>query len=439
MRLRTLHLKNMRLFGEEEQVIHFSDEHNVSIIVGNNSSGKSSILDSIAIEVSSLLAQFPGQSLKQFQDGDIHIDENGLQAQYLNVVAEFSTKYNGNVVVNRSRKGAAKAPDTDLRQVKQYADLLMDKVNSNDPDCELPLVAYYGTGRGQIQPPERKRNFQKAFTRWDAYASALDSATNFKRFFAWYDLMEDEERREQVNRKDFNYKSPILETVRRALNTFVGQRYTNPHIELRPLRFVMDEVSANENKRQLRIEQLSDGYKIVTAMVADIASRMAEANPAMTDPLQTSGIVLIDEIDLHLHPKWQKTIVESLVQTFPNIQFIVTTHSPIILLGALEQSQFIILDGHTVRDVCGDSFSLYDVSQILLSELFGLDSTRASQWDSLIQEHESLLARHDLTDSERGRLKEVDTELSKLSYGDSIEGIRNRELLYKVAHQLGIE
>ena len=142
MRLRTLHLKNMRLFGEEEQVIHFSDEHNVSIIVGNNSSGKSSILDSIAIEVSSLLAQFPGQSLKQFQDGDIHIDENGLQAQYLNVVAEFSTKYNGNVVINRSRKGAAKAPDTDLRQVKQYADLLMDKVNSNDSDCELPLVAY---------------------------------------------------------------------------------------------------------------------------------------------------------------------------------------------------------------------------------------------------------------------------------------------------------
>ena len=286
MRLKSLSLKNMRLFGKAEQTINFREDKNVTIIVGNNSTGKSSILDSISIQISSLLSHFPGQSVKQYQETDVHIDENGKQSQYLNVKAELTTTYNGPVVINRSRKGAGKAIETDLKQAKHYADLLMEMVNDPNQECILPLVAYYGTGRGQIQAPERKRGFQKVFSRWDAYKNTLESSTNFKRFFEWFDLMEDEERREQVNRKDFEYRSPVLETVRKALSIFIGDRFTNPHIELKPLRFVMEETAENGQKRQLRIEQMSDGYKIITAMVADIASRMAEQELSFHHELQ---------------------------------------------------------------------------------------------------------------------------------------------------------
>ena len=250
--------------------------------------------------------------------------------------------------------------------------------------------------------------------------------------------MEDEERREQVNRKDFEYRSPVLETVRKALSIFIGDRFNNPHIELKPLRFVMEETAENGQKRQLRIEQMSDGYKIITAMVADIASRMAEANPDMEDALRTPGIVLVDEIDLHLHPKWQRVIIDNLTKTFPNVQFVVTTHSPIILLGAMGEAQMIVLDNQEIKDVTSSSFSTYDVSQILLSDLFGLQSSRAPQWDNLIKEQEELLGKHNLSDNEQARLKEIEKQLSALSYGDTLKSVQSRDLIYKIAEQLGI-
>ena len=87
------------------------------------------------------------------------------------------------------------------------------------------------------------------FSRWDAYKNTLESSTNFKRFFEWFDLMEDEERREKIERENTKYRSPILETVRRALSLFVGDRFTNPRIEIKPLRFVMDEIGENHQTR----------------------------------------------------------------------------------------------------------------------------------------------------------------------------------------------
>lgn len=76
-------------------------------------------------------------------------------------------------------------------------------------------------------------------------------------------------------------------------------------------------------------------------MVADLAARMAEANPSMPNPLIGKGIVLIDEVDLHLHPLWQRIILKQLNHTFPNIQFIVSTHSPIIVVGASNIAQIV--------------------------------------------------------------------------------------------------
>lgn len=208
---------------------------------------------------------------------------------------------------------------------------------------------------------------------------------------------------------------------------------------IHPLRFVMDERVSDGKYRQLRIEQMSDGYKIVTAMVADIASRMAEANPDMENPLMSNGIVLIDEIDLHLHPKWQRTIIGSLSKTFPNIQFIVSTHSPVILSGAMDTAQVIVLGEDGIVDADAKGYETYDISQLLLSELFGLQSSRSPQWDNILSEQKSLLEKNNRTSDEDLRLKELDKELSRLSFGDSIEQLKSRDLLYKIAKSLNIE
>ena len=437
-RINKLYLKDYRLFGSTSQTITFSEDRNVTIIVGNNGSGKSSILDAISAVISAFTSNFPGQSIKQFSDYDVHITEEERMGDYLNVGAQFSTTYNGDIEIQRYRQGRTKSPEGVLRGVRSYAELLMGKINDNEP-CNLPIVAYYGTGRGQIKAPERRRDFKKVFTRWDAYSGALEANANFKQFIQWFDLMEDSERRERESLRDWDFKNKSLETVRRALLRFVGDKFTNPRMELHPLRFVMDELLENGNKRQIRIEQMSDGYKIITAMVADIASRMAEANPEMEDPLLSNGIVLIDEIDLHLHPKWQRTIVGRLTETFPNIQFIVSTHSPIIISGALDNAEMIILSGEQVNEVSGSEYITYDISQLLLSDLFGLDSSRATRWTSTIEEQQRLLQKTNRTAEEDSRLDEINRELSVLSYGETLEQIQTRQLLNQIAHRLNIE
>ncbi len=436
--LKQLSLRNFRLFGEDEQVLKFSSDKNVTIIVGNNGSGKSSILDAIAISISTFTANFPGQAIKQYTDSDVHITENEEYGDYMQVESIFETCYNRDIDILRYRQGKVKAPEGVLKNVNSYAELLMSKIN-NEEQCNLPIVAYYGTGRGQIKAPERKRDFKKAFTRWDAYTGALEASANFRQFIEWFDLMEDEERREREDRRDWDYKSKPLETVRKALSTFVGEKFSNPRMMIHPLRFVMDERVGDGKCRQLRIEQMSDGYKIVTAMVADIASRMAEANPDMENPLMSNGIVLIDEIDLHLHPKWQRTIIDSLSKTFPNIQFIVSTHSPIILSGAMDAAQVIVLGEDGIVDADAKEYETYDISQLLLSELFGLKSSRSPQWDNMLSEQKSLLEKNNRTSDEDSRLKELDKELSRLSFGDSIEQLKSRDLLYKIAKRLNIE
>lgn len=436
--LKQLSLRNFRLFGEDEQVLKFSSDKNVTILVGNNGSGKSSILDTIAISISTFTANFPGQAIKQYTDSDVHITENEEYGDYMQVESIFETCYNGDIDILRYRQGKVKAPEGVLKNVNSYAELLMSKIN-NEEQCNLPIVAYYGTGRGQIKAPERKRDFKKAFTRWDAYTGALEASANFRQFIEWFDLMEDEERREREDRRDWDYKSKPLETVRKALSTFVGEKFSNPRMMIHPLRFVMDERVGDGKCRQLRIEQMSDGYKIVTAMVADIASRMAEANPDMENPLMSNGIVLIDEIDLHLHPKWQRTIIDSLSKTFPKIQFIVSTHSPIILSGAMDAAQVIVLGEDGIVDADAKEYETYDISQLLLSELFGLKSSRSPQWDNMLSEQKSLLEKNNRTSDEDSRLKELDKELSRLSFGDSIEQLKSRNLLYKIAKRLNIE
>ena len=189
--------------------------------------------------------------------------------------------------------------------------------------------------------------------------------------------------------------------------------FQRPRIETRPLRFVVDQLMPDGSKRELRIEQLSDGYKIAIAMVADIAARMAEANPDKENPLTTSGIILIDEVDLHLHPQWQRTILKSLHSIFPNVQFIVTTHSPSVILGALDIAQVIKSEGGKLysEDVA-EKYHNYDVSRLLLSDLFELDNVRTDQYQELLNRRIGLANKGELNDSEKAEKDTLDSLLA---------------------------
>lgn len=434
MRFRRISITNMRLIGDETRTVNVLPDKNVLILLGDNGFGKTAILDAMATAMAPYSAQFPGISDFQLFDWDVHINRNGRRSNYLIVDAELT---DGDRVIPsvRYRKGMSNTPKANYEQLKQIAIDKKEAIIAGEPGVELPVFAYYGTGRGQFRVPERRRGLQQTYERWDCYKNAICPETDFKRFFGWFDLMEDEERRMKEKLKDFDYKSPILQAVRRALSEIVTS-FQNPRIETRPLRFVMDRMDEDGTPHELRIEQFSDGYKIVIAMVADLAARMAEANPEMADPLQGNGIVLVDEIDLHLHPQWQRTILIQLTNVFPNVQFIVSTHSPVIVVGAAGIAQVENLNN---KNGLGEDVAKSNVGKILLGELFGLRSLQSPQWDDKINERDAILSKSVLDADDRKRLAQLDEELKGLSSLQDSNAIRSGKLLEKLARQLQIE
>lgn len=438
MRIDRISLTNMRLVGEQTKELVLDSTKNVVILLGDNGFGKTTILDAMATIMAPYSAQFPGIADYQLSDLDVHINRQGRRAKFLTVEAELSD--NGIVMRSvRYRKGTQTPPKANYEQMKQMAIAKKNAILAGEPNVELPLFAYYGTGRGQFQVPERRRGFQQAFERWDCYKSAINPETDFKRFFGWFDLMEDQERRDREKLRDFNYKSPVLNAVRRALSEIVTS-YRNPRIETRPLRFIMDRVDQDGSTHELRIEQLSEGYKIAIAMVADLAARMAEANPDMDNPLNSTGIVLIDEVDLHLHPRWQRDILSQLTTVFPNIQFVVSTHSPVIVVGAAEIAQVINLNKiNEDENLIYDHTYISNVGQVLLSDLFGLNYLYSPEWDDKIEERNSLLSKQELTEDEKKRLAELDEEMKGLTAIPNSNAVRSAQLIEKLAKQLNIE
>lgn len=428
----------MRLVGEDTRELVIDSTKNVLILLGDNGFGKTTLLDAMATAIAPYSAQFPGINDFQLSDMDVHINRQGRRAKYLTVDAELSD--DGTIMKSlRFRKGTHPAPKSNFEQVKLAAIAKKEAILAGERNIELPIFAYYGTGRGQFRVPERRRIFPQTFERWDCYKSALNPETDFKRFFGWFDLMEDQERRDKEKLRDFNYQSPVLNAVRTALSEVVHS-YKNPRIETRPLRFIMDRVDNDGSSHELRIEQLSEGYKIIIAMVADLAARMAEANPEKEHPLQATGIVLIDEVDLHLHPRWQRDILKQLTQVFPNIQFIVSTHSPVIVVGAAEIAQVVNLNNiNADKELAQEEVSISNVGQVLLSDLFNLNYLHSPEWDDKINERNALLAKAELTAEENARLAELDEEMKGLTSLPNSSAVRTTQLLDKLAEKLNIE
>ncbi len=195
---------------------------------------------------------------------------------------------------------------------------------------DLPIVAFYDTDRAMFDQPQRRRGFKTEFQRYAALEGALSARTDFRDFFKWFYAKENEELRSQKERKDFGHRLKDLNAVCKAIETMVPGA-SDPRIELRPLRFVVSIKRGDGTPEELSVDQLSGGYRIMLALAADLARRMAQGNPHLDDPLESEAVVLIDEIELHLHPSWQQRILADLARTFPNTQLIISTHSPQVL------------------------------------------------------------------------------------------------------------
>jgi predicted ATP-binding protein involved in virulence len=187
----------------------------------------------------------------------------------------------------------------------------------------------------------------------------------------WFAFQEDSERREQTKRRDFDYRLPVLEAVRQAM----VPGCSNPHTLLNPLRLVVTFEYRLGNPEILSLDQLSDGYRTTLALIMDLARRMAQANPHLGDQAiqKSEAIVLIDEVDLHLHPIWQQQLLVDLMSTFPQAQFIVTTHSAQVLT-TIKPEHIVLLKRQNDDIVAEQPSSSYGAeSGRLLVEIMGVN------------------------------------------------------------------
>jgi len=324
------------------------DPH-VTVLFGSNAAGKTTLLDAIAIGLGAIVSRVPNVQGRSFaRAGDLRrpyldrpeVDERrGVECPFAHVEVQSASGVSWGVTTWRSAADRARHKGKlTVRELNETVDTLVLAALDMPPDqpgASIPLVAAYGNERAVVDVPLRERDFRTEFKRLDAFEQSLVATTRFKAVFEWFRMMEDEERRQRVQRRDLDFVLPELEWVRRAV-AHAGLRCAHPRVESRPIRMLVDFEHPDGSFEELDLKSLSDGYRTHFALVVDVARRMVQLNPTeQLDDLQrgtnSPAIVLIDEVDLHLDPTWQATVVHGLREAFPNAQFVLTTHSEQVL------------------------------------------------------------------------------------------------------------
>jgi predicted ATP-binding protein involved in virulence len=427
MRIEELHLQNFRGFRELKLTL----PSDLAVFIGVNGSGKSSILDSIAI----LLSQFVADVSVHYESR-LYIEEDDIKITSNEVFLSTRVKVDSNNKlwweVSQDRKMGMQSTKGDLfnyllerllnEVIPIHDDERILQIN-NKNDLILPIIVFYHTDRILIKSSaikdmsEEERENTYDNNRLIGYQTAFSGNINdFRDFLYWF--KEEEEYENEVRlTQDTNFRNPRLEIIRKALETFLegfpNTQFSDLHIvRVSPSReggirrLSKPSLVIKKNGENFKLDQLSDGEKTLLMIVVDIARRLAILNPSIINPSELlekgTGIILIDEIDLHLHPQWQRIVIPSFRKTFPKCQFIVTTHSPQVLSGVNRENVFILEDSEIVET----PHTFGRDSNSILSEVMGVEKRPVKMQERIDKCFEMI---------DNDNLEEAKLELQKLS------------------------
>jgi hypothetical protein len=192
---------------------------------------------------------------------------------------------------------------------------------------------------------------------------------------------------------------------------------------------------------EVQLRALSLGYRTLMAWMIDLAVQLFARYPASQQPLHEPAVVLIDEIDLHLHPKWQRQLFEGLSAKFPNVQFIVTAHSPLVVQAAGADANIVVLqrpEGASYVEIAcqPNQIRFWRLDQLLTSDLFGLPSARPPEFDKLYARKEALLGQAKLTAKEQAELAKIEARLRQEDHTESPAEARYLDILRRAAEEV---
>lgn len=358
MILKTLRLKNFRRF--ENLSIDFHDE--LTVIVARNGQGKTTLLDAVTIALGTFVGAFDlgkGKGIDRSDARYVRTTErvSSEQRYPVEIMADFSKP---KMDVLRQLMGAKNKTTTkDASELTEYGKQLQALMRelSDDP---LPVVAYYSTGRLWKAHKDMSRKAVLSESRAMGYEDCLSSASSFVQIQQWMTkaTLGVRQQEEIPGYEQSNLPAQVDNIKVTVEHLLAEEGWRNFHYSFQHEELAM----SHPDHGILPVSLLSDGVRAMISLTADLAWRCTKLNPQFgrDASVKSPGIVMIDEVDMHLHPQWQQRVIASLRRAFPNIQLIVTTHSPqvlstvhrenIRLLGTNEAGQM------TVSEPLADSY-----------------------------------------------------------------------------------
>jgi predicted ATP-binding protein involved in virulence len=410
MHIQQVKIKNFRCF--EDLTVNLNPD--VNIFVGNNGSGKSAVLDGIAAAMFPYIngiqriaeRRYQGYLNKKYQE-PVQISQRDLPAKYsyrepINQ-AEFAvtTKdfpswtiiYKKTAKNNDNRKLSVKTnksffsdPQNNVEGSEQlYTDLESKFNKSKEEVLEISVFSYYKTNRNltnisNVNPDLSGRyGSYNSSDRFDAFKNSFDAAANFSEFMTWFYDRDIQELREVKKREDAKFEFSDLKQIQKSIRTIIAPS-ARVYFSDRPSAKLMVEWETETGEKiELSLNQLSSGYRNMLALVMDFARRLAQANPQMENPLEAEAVLMIDELDLHLHPTWQQKIIPDLRKVFPNTQIIATTHSPEIVT-TVQRHQVKILENYQIKECPTPTRGRSSADMVL--DVLGLNNLRPDTKES---------------------------------------------------------
>ena len=369
MKIERLLVKNFK--GLDSREFHFHPEFN--LIVGMNGTGKTSALDALSVALGSWFLGVRGADTRHIRPNEVllgnfeheEIGEDGhrhfsIQWEQIfpceitahGIVQEHSITWSRSLNSPKGRTTYGNAVS-----IKQLADKA-DQAIRKGQDILLPLVSYYGTGRLWQEPREAftvsdpmKIASKEDQSRFAGYLNSVDPRLSVSQLTRWI------ARQSWIVYQQQNRTPPVFSAVKEALIACV-ENAQNLYFDAK-----LGEVVVEFTHGAQPFSNLSDGQRCMLAMVGDIAHKAAKLNPHLGSKVlqETPGVVLIDELDLHLHPRWQRRVIEDLRRTFPEIQFICTTHSPFLIQSLRSGEELIMLDGQPTAEL--GNLSIEEIAQ----------------------------------------------------------------------------
>lgn len=406
MLIESLHFSGYGKFPELELPLWTPEkpDRRVTVLIGENGSGKSTVMEGTTTLLTWLVAR-----IRNDKGAGSPIEELKIHNSFNTATLTMSLRWKKETfswALTRTREGVKRTQESALKSTSALAEQFRQSL-TDDKNTSLPLVAYYPTERYVLDVPKKIRT-RHEFRQINGYEESLTKGIDFRLFFEWFRDREDARNEAKIGieeilpfvniakfikaiheniselssheamsfldmdklqkedpvlysrvlDQEFSLNDPQYFAVLKAIEAFMPG-YDKLRIQRKPrMRMLI-----NKGQEELEILQLSQGERSLLALVGDIARRLAMMNPSMSNPLDGEGIILIDEVDLHLHPRWQRTIVRRLRETFPNCQFLLTTHSPLVISDP-DNIQAILLKNGTSQEL-GNLYGM-DIEQVLL-------------------------------------------------------------------------